>query len=397
MHIVYVTREYPPTRRGGGIASYVRDMAEAMSEIGHKVTVVCASDDTRLSSDVTKGLLRVIRLSGGDFVVDGIEKKSFLNKMRPIHRFHSYRKKIRKIIDSISDIDVIEVAEFGAEAYYLLSCACPVVIRLHTPTMLDRKTFSFRRFNLKKMHEFYCAHYERLILQNSKYITSCSNSLAEWINKHYMISREKISVIYNPIKVELWSGGVERFRNCRTLSILFVGTVAEEKGVGTLIRGCEKLVKNGFRLRLTVAGKMGKYGENIKKYADDQQLSWCQFLGNINREKLLDIYSSHDIACFPSFWDNLPIVCLEAMCAGCITIGSSSGGMSEIITSGKDGFLLPPRDEERLKDLILFISNLSDLELNNIRENALEKVKEKFAIDKILAQMESYYKEVIGC
>ena len=51
MHIVYISREFVPTQRGGGIASYVKDMASAMVARGHQITVICASDDTRTTSD----------------------------------------------------------------------------------------------------------------------------------------------------------------------------------------------------------------------------------------------------------------------------------------------------------------------------------------------------------
>lgn len=47
MHIVYVSREYPPAIRMGGIASYVREIAETMVKRGHNVTVIAANDNTK--------------------------------------------------------------------------------------------------------------------------------------------------------------------------------------------------------------------------------------------------------------------------------------------------------------------------------------------------------------
>lgn len=47
MHICFVCREYPPSLRGGGIASYIKEVAHGLNALGHRVTVVCASDDTR--------------------------------------------------------------------------------------------------------------------------------------------------------------------------------------------------------------------------------------------------------------------------------------------------------------------------------------------------------------
>ena len=62
MHIVFVCREYPPTLRGGGIASYIHEMAINLIRRAHSVTVICASDDTRVFSDRKEDGIRVIRL-----------------------------------------------------------------------------------------------------------------------------------------------------------------------------------------------------------------------------------------------------------------------------------------------------------------------------------------------
>ena len=40
MHIVFVSREYVPTFRGGGIASYIKETAIGLVKKGHRVTVI---------------------------------------------------------------------------------------------------------------------------------------------------------------------------------------------------------------------------------------------------------------------------------------------------------------------------------------------------------------------
>ena len=89
MHIVLVSREYLPTLRGGGIASYIKEVAEEYVHKGHQVTIICASDDTQCSSDTISNQIRVIRLQGGDFLIPSIEGNSIIKKFRPLYRFHS--------------------------------------------------------------------------------------------------------------------------------------------------------------------------------------------------------------------------------------------------------------------------------------------------------------------
>lgn len=66
MHICFVCREYPPSLRGGGIASYIKEVAHGLYAFGHQITVICASDDTRQESTYDEGVY-VIRLRGGGF------------------------------------------------------------------------------------------------------------------------------------------------------------------------------------------------------------------------------------------------------------------------------------------------------------------------------------------
>ena len=98
MHICFVCREYPPSLRGGGIASYIKEVAHGLHDAGHRVTVIAASDDTRLSSDEDDEGVRVIRLSGGDFLIPQVEGNSLLKKFRMFYRFYAYRKRIRENI-----------------------------------------------------------------------------------------------------------------------------------------------------------------------------------------------------------------------------------------------------------------------------------------------------------
>lgn len=264
MHIVYVSREYPPTLRGGGIAGYVRDMAEYLVSIGHLVTVICASDDTRTSYEESReDGLHIIRLSKGDFVIPSIEGNSLLKKTRCITRFKSYRRKIRETILKLNNVDIIEVPEYGAESLYLTKLPFPIVIRLHTPSFFDRKACSLRSYSISKKYEHYVAAKEMKILKQSRYITSCSKSLSEWIQNSLCLNI-KIACIYNPLKTDNWIKNT-KCEYKKPFSILFVGTVAEEKGVNTLITACRLLKNSGISVTLTIVGKLGFYTEKNSK------------------------------------------------------------------------------------------------------------------------------------
>ena len=396
MHIVYVSREYPPSSRGGGISTYLRIIAEGFAARGHQVTVIAASDDTRIKSDSLINGVRVIRLAGGDFLIKQSEPESgFIDKFRFLYRFHSYRKKIRDAVSSLKNVDIIEVAEFGAEGLYLNGLECPVVYRLHTPALLDHKNFSLQKLNPSNFLYYYSGRKELQVLRkNAKYITSCSTSLKQWVERYVSPNAKEIKVIYNPLQKDFIKDASINPNVAESNNVFFAGTICDWKGAEDLIKACKILNDSGTGVKLKMAGKVGAYGENLKaQYASE---SWLQILGKLPQEELKELYSTSSVVCFPSWWENMPMVCIEAMAQGAIVIGSNSGGMAEIIEDGKSGFLLPPKQPDLWAKKIKEAIELPDEARDSISDEAVRRIKDVFSLEKILDETESYYKSLIS-
>lgn len=393
MHIVYICREYPPALRMGGIASYLKEISVAMVQRGHEVTVIAASDDTRKEYEEYIDGVRVIRLKGGDFILPSIETTfTMIKKFRGIYRFRSYRKRIKKALLNLKNIDVIEVAEYGAEGYYLRDIGIPITMRLHTPTLLDRETGGKKNFSLSWVHEYWIGLKEEKIMPWFSNVTSCSKSLLEWCEKNVVDFPVNGKVIYNPLNVSTWE--YHATPNYEENSIFYAGTVAETKGIGDLINAVAQLNADGLNVQLKIAGKIGSYGESLQELCKTNGFSWCEFLGHVTRNELKLHYSTSKISCFPSWWENLPMVCLEAMAIGNIVVGSKNGGMAEVITDGIDGFLIAPRDTKNIIDTLKRGLEISIDEVSNLRTRARKTIEDKFSTKVIAEQLENYYESI---
>ena len=416
MHICFVCREYPPSLRGGGIASYIKEVAHGLLDAGHRVTVIAASDDTRISSDEDDEGVRVIRLSGGDFIIPQVEGRSLLKKFRMFYRFYSYRKKIKRKVLELGDVDIIEVPEYGAEGYFLDDIGIPVVTRLHTPTLLDHYNFSLQKLTKRNAVYYWQGRKELEVMRKARYLTSCSTSLKEWSCRFLHIPPKKIKVIYNPILAKKWtsdSNGISlQSANSKSFSsqgnsslspsaidekhILFVGTVCDWKGCGDLADACKLLADSGDMgvFHLDLVGKTGAFADALQaKYGKEP---WFHLIGKLPREEVMRRYAEADVVCFPSWWENMPMVCIEAMLSGAIVIGSNSGGMSEIIEDGKSGFLLSPKNPKAWAEKIKEACALSEGRKNEMRKKAHERIMQCFDMDVIILQMVNYYRTVIN-
>ena len=398
MHICFICREYPPSLRGGGIASYIKEVAHGLLDAGHRVTVIAASDDTRRFSDEDDEGVRVIRLSGGDFVIPHVEGKSMVKKFRMFYRFFSYRRKVRRKVLELGNVDIIEVPEYGAEGYFLTDIGIPVVTRLHTPMLLDHYNFSLQKLSKSNASYYWQGLQELKVMRKAKYMTSCSTSLKEWSCKILHIPEDRIKVIYNPILANKWtslsisSAATKMGRK----HILFVGTVCDWKGCGDLADACQLLANSGKlgEFQLDLVGKTGVFADELQaKYSKEP---WFNLVGKLPREEVMKRYAEADVVCFPSWWENMPMVCIEAMLSGAVVIGSNSGGMSEIIEDGKSGFLLFPKNPKAWAEKIAEVCAMAGEDKMKVRKNAHERIMRRFDMSVIIPQIEDYYRTVIN-
>lgn len=396
MHIVYISREFWESKRGGGIATYIRLIAEGMIERGHLVTVVTASDDTQHEQTITEGNLTIIFLSKADFILTDVEhtRFHFLKKFRIFYRFFSFRKKIRSIVGSLESMDIIEVQEYGAEGLYLHDLGVPVVVRLQTPALLDRKTIGVKPFVFKNFPDWFTGYFENKVIKRTKYLTACSFALKNWAVKFIGIQAVLEDVIYNPVKIySLRTDRRDVFKE--PFQMIYAGTVSREKGVEDLIQALRILRNRGISITLDIAGKLGSYGKKLQEHLKSENANWCTFHGHVSKPELMDLYSNASMACFPSWWEAMGLVCVEAMYAGPIVIGSNSGGMIEIIEDGKDGFLVDPKSPEDIASKITHIIQLPKEEKIAISHAAQEKVLKLFSVEYVAEQTDRFYAKVL--
>jgi glycosyltransferase involved in cell wall biosynthesis len=153
----------------------------------------------------------------------------------------------------------------------------------------------------------------------------------------------------------------ERFR------MIFVGYVTRRKGVDTLLRALEILVKERgiSQWSLDVVGdnvrERGLYQE-LKDYSDKAGLGdKVIFRGRVDGNELKDLYRNSDIFVFPSLWEGFGMVLAEAMSFGLPIVTTDAGAIPYLVKDGINGFLVPPKDPEKLATAIERLMNSPDL------------------------------------
>lgn len=131
------------------------------------------------------------------------------------------------------------------------------------------------------------------------------------------------------------------------LKLLFVGRLLEWKGLGIALQAVAQLQQE-IKIEFNIAGS-GADGERFKAYAREHNLP-VNFLGQVARDRLAELYSSHDLFVFPSLRDSGGFVILEAKAYQLPCLVLQLGGPAMHCEAGKD--IIVPVEGKKLSQII---------------------------------------------
>lgn len=149
---------------------------------------------------------------------------------------------------------------------------------------------------------------------------------------------EKIRVIPFGTDLELFSPALEPGPGPRVF--LYAGSITARKGVPVLLEAWDRAGIAG-RAELWLAGP-GRLppGVNLPEGA--------KLLGPLSRSGLAATMRRSDVFVFPSFFEGLAQVQIEALAAGLPLIGTTASGAEDIVIEGETGFVTAPDDHIQL-------------------------------------------------
>jgi glycosyltransferase involved in cell wall biosynthesis len=164
-----------------------------------------------------------------------------------------------------------------------------------------------------------------------------------------------------------------------------LGQIAPHKGHEDAICALRQL-GTGYRLVIAGQGKT-EYVDHLRKMSADLPIEFAGFA------EFREFFAKVDILLVPSWEEPFGIVLLEAMASGVPLISTAAGGPLDIIRSGIDGILVPPRNPEELARAIQSLKD--EQHRQNIIRNARERVEANFDIRNVVPRVETFYRQVI--
>lgn len=288
-----------------------------------------------------------------------------------IREMYEYSKLLSEKLNERKSVDFIYVQ--GLCGMYLLEhkqlSTPPVGINFHGLEMFQ-KTANFK----SKLEQYL---FKRPVLRSMKkadVVFSLGGKLTEIIKANRIPSDKIIQI---PIGLdETWLRTKSLNVNAKR-KFVFVGRYERRKGVEELSEVIKQLIVNeDFSFAF-----IGAIPENKKI------LSSCvHYYGSISDvQKIKHILSEADVLICPSYSEGMPTVILEAMASGLAIIASDVGAVSEEVDES-NGILIEAGDKNDLKNAMISFIKQSDAELLVMKQNSINKIKQSFLWESIIAK-----------
>jgi glycosyltransferase involved in cell wall biosynthesis len=299
----------PAGHRTGGIARYIADQRRALPEVvDARLYDVSTPDGDGWSWFLRSALRSVARMA------------AFATRRPPdvvhVHSSHRY--------------------SFFISSFYVLFAAYvwqrPVVIHVHGSSF---DTFLATESPL-------VSALQRRVFDAAAGVVVLSEYWRTTLRR--IVPAEKLDVLPNAVDVSGYSPTFD----AEPPHVVFVSNLIERKGVEELLTALERLDRDGFDFRATIAGD-GPLRDRVVALAE--RTPSVEYRGYVTESEKRALLERGSIFVLPSYAEGLPIALLEGMAGGNAVVATAVGSVPETIDD-ENGLLVEPRDAEALADAL---------------------------------------------
>jgi glycosyltransferase involved in cell wall biosynthesis len=172
-----------------------------------------------------------------------------------------------------------------------------------------------------------------------------------------------------------------------------VAALVPHKGQRYLVEAAHQVVQQVPDARFVILGE-GDLREQLEKQVREHHLEKHVLLPGF-RTDVLGCIKGFDLFVMSSVTEGLGTSLLDAMACARAIVGTTAGGIPEIVEDGVSGLLVPPRDHTALAAAI--VRALKDDQLRRRMGDAgLTKVNAQFTVDRMIAATAAVYERVAG-
>lgn len=221
--------------------------------------------------------------------------------------------------------------------------------------------------------------------QNKIQVVACSKWLASLAQSSSILKETNIHSIPNPIDIHLFKPGTVVKQEKKIILFAAMKISDERKGWAYLLEALNHLSKSieSNSVELLIMGQVDEKDlQNIPF-----NYSCTGYLSDITQ--IIETYQKATVFAMPSLEDNLPNTIMEAMACGTPTIGFNQGGIPEMITHLKNGYVAEYKSSEDFANGLKYV--LTSDHLSDLQKNARTHVEVHYSEEIVAQQYEAIY------
>ena len=248
-------------------------------------------------------------------------------------------------------------------------------------------------------HGYYSKHLLSHIMGWGKRVIVPSQVIARHMIEDFGVSPERIVLIPRGVDLSEFPFHAAKYDSPapKVFRVLNLGRFSPIKGQLEFLRAVHLVRQKGIPLEVWLAGSEG---EGKTKYTRQLQTTIRQlglekvvkFLGA--RRDVPELLREADLLVLSSLVpESFGRVLIEAGASGVACVATQIGGALEIIEDGKDGLLVPPREEPAMAEAIARLLLNRD-EAKSMAKRFREKIEKKFSLEPMVERTLEIYREV---
>ncbi len=394
MNICLISTGHPPDE-GGGIGTYIANLADGLVKKGHSVFIIAPSTSGKDSYELLNGLL-IVRA----------RKRYYpkIEKYVPGLAWSIYVAKKIAELDRKYRLDIIEFPNWEGVGYWYIrkKIRKPVVVRMHTP-YLETLTIDNEHTSLTIGDKFTC-WIEKQSCLLSDTLTASTECHRRFMSQIYNIEEERTKILPLGIPVvNAYNTNIKNYESneVKKNRVLYVSRLEKRKGALLLLDAIPHVIEKYPFTEFILIGKDRPHAPNGMYHKEYFEVNYAQyaenvkFMGYVENSELDRYYSEADIFVVPSIYESFGLVYIEAMAYGLPVIGGCGGGIPEVIRDGVTGIVLKDMNPLSLADKIMNLLGSSELRKTLGREGE-KSVNETFNSDVMSQNSAALYRVVIN-
>jgi glycosyltransferase involved in cell wall biosynthesis len=231
-----------------------------------------------------------------------------------------------------------------------------------------------------------------LILSNQQFVLAAQSE--GWQNYYQSILPSScIKMVGATVAEEFFNHTRQVNFPLRHVTILYVGWIIPEKGVFDLLDAMAILRKEHPEARLRLVGPLfGKEDYWNSAVVDRGISTQVEYLGAFSdRQSLIHEFDKSSIFVLPSHFEGFPVALLEAITMGLACVGTSVGGVPDILNHGKAGIVVAPKAPIELAKAMKVLLEDNDL-VEDLSKQASIRARNVYSLHECVES----YKNLLG-